>query len=155
MAESVEQRILDNVVSTLQGITTGAGYQQTVKQVYVFEGNALDAPEIPCAVVLHERTERSAVAPRAPNGVVTCFLHLLVWASIEKEPTTWKRDIGRLASDIDKALRVDWTRGALAFDTHVDEVKVANEGDGFPVPVAQLAVRIHFRTAYEDSTAAA
>lgn len=155
MAESVEQRVIDNVVSTLEGITIAGGYQQTVKKVHVMDANAIDVPEIPAAVVLHQTTEQHTTHPKCPNGLVTCFLHLLVWITANKEPTTWKRDIGRFAQDVAKALRTDWTRGALAIETHIDEIKLANEGDGFPVAVAQLAVRVHFRHLHEDHTAAA
>ncbi|MDP9136442.1 MAG: hypothetical protein M3N56_16630 [Actinomycetota bacterium] len=155
MAESVEQRVIDHVVATLEGITITGGYQQSVKDVHVMDSNALDVPRVPAVIVLYQRNEQHAAWPKAPNGLVTCFLHLLVWAAMDKEPSTWRRDIGRLASDIGKALRTDWTRGQLAVDTIVDEVLIANEGDGFPVAVAQANVRVHFRHRYEDHTAAA
>jgi hypothetical protein len=155
--EPVEQRILDNVRTTLAAIVAGTDYYTSVRRVHDMENHPLQVNEFPAVLVSYVGCEKDL---GECNGHVKCDLRLDVYVVNRKSTATWRRDIERFAADVDKALTSTWTRGELdsqanAFDTLIERTVVADESDGFPVALARLEARIVFRHVFGDPTAAA
>jgi len=156
--DTVHDRIVANVVSTLAAIVAGATYYTTVVRVYEMRGNPLASPQMPCALVQHMGTQEDYGA----IDQVEVNLRLAIGLCMTKDDSTgtWARDVRRFAEDVKAALRTDFGRGtfggtANAFDTYIEGTEVANEADGFPVALAQVNVRIQFRhSLYDPSNAA-
>jgi hypothetical protein len=156
-AETVQDRIIANVVSTLLAIAAGADYYTTVLRVYEMKGNPLQSPEMPCAIVQHMGCSEQY----GSIDLVECNLKLTIGLVMAKdESDAWQKNIRRFAEDAKVALRADFGRGTYAssqnaFDTYIEGTEVANEQDGFPVALAQINVRIQFRHLLDDPTVAA
>lgn len=155
-SEPVEQRILDNVRTTCAAIVAGTDYYTTVgARVHDMKGHPLELNEFPAVLVSYIGCEKSQ---SEILGLVKCELRLDVYGVCSMQPATWRRDIERLAADIEKALTSTWTRGELdgqanAFDTLIERTVIADESDGFPVALARHEVRVIFRHLFGDPTA--
>jgi len=153
--DTVEERILANVVTTLAAIATGTDFYTTVSRVHRMEGNVLDLPERPAVVVLHDDTGQKY----GSIDQVECRLKLTLSLVMNREPSSWSQDIARFVTDVVKALRTDCGRGTAsgssnAFDTYIVGHRVANESDGFPLAIAEVDVEIQFRHLLSDPTVA-
>ena len=154
MPDTVEHLILENVKATLETITIANGYFQTLGpgRVYVFQGNALDQVQTPSVTLYHRGTEKSTRV----NFLQTCMLEVVAHCVIQAAPSAnWRRDIERLCSDVEKALRADYTRGALAVDTRIVSSAIASSGDGANLAEGQVIAQVHFRHLYDDPNVAA
>lgn len=141
MATSIEERILDLVETALAAITTGNGYEQTVKKVE--RATQPDPPmefdlatEVPGLQIRHEGT---ATEPHL-RGAVECRMDLKIICIAEYDATDEK--ISDLIGDvIDKLLadkrwdaggstflaRRTWITGAFTHETETDESPVTGE----------------------------
>jgi hypothetical protein len=155
--ETVQDRIIANVLTTLAAIAGGSTYYTTVARVYEMKGNPLQSPEMPCAIVQHMGLDEKY----GSIDTIDCNLRLAVALCMPKDESGhWQQLIRQLAEDAKRALRDDFGRGTFAgmqnaFDTYVEGTEVANEADGFPIALAQINVRIQFRHLFDDPTAAA
>lgn len=127
MADTVREQILADIVTTVQGITTGNGYEITIPKVVRIPTNAFQSGEYPVASI-QELSQATDDGARIPN-----IAHVLMDVGI----LVWHQDFDKISSKLSsiygsvyKALHVDVTRGNLAIDTNVigDEVFVS-EGD--------------------------
>lgn len=158
VAASVEERILDNVIETLRGISEGDTYHTDVRRVYLMTSNVMEVPEMPAIIVV---PMASPEAYRDACGV-TVHMKMALVCGIEaqpgsgdpEDPTPWARDVRRLAVDARRALRVDHTRGGLAVDTAVDEAEVFDAAPDTTIAGAQVLVDVHFRHHFTDPTSA-
>lgn len=152
--ETVEERILADVLTTLAAIAAGADYYTDVERVYRMTGNAIANVERPSVTVLHEDTKDKY------GSVDQLEQRLFLTLSLGMDKTdNSARDMARFVADVKKALRADYGRGthngsANAFDTHIVGHRVANEDDGFPLAIAEVDVEIQFRHLLSDPTVA-
>jgi hypothetical protein len=118
--ETVREKILENLKTTLEGITVANGYNfdftSGTIQRWSMHGNSL--VNLP-AVVLScgDESEQSAPYPLeecALSVYLDCF-----FVSDEDEATSTDTYLNRLQGDIKKAVLADHTRGGHAVDTNV------------------------------------
>lgn len=152
--DTVEERIVADVIATLDGIAAGAEYYTDVERVYEMEGSVLDDIERPAIVVLHQGTKQKY----GSIDQVECRIALTLWLGMDRGDG-WQKAMRRFVTDVVKALRVDCGRGVSggssnAFDTHIVGHDVANEGDGFPIAVAEVDIEIQYRHLLSDPTVA-
>jgi len=162
IAETVEERILANVQTTLAAISplsVEAEYWTTVKRVFRMDRDPADVAtqEVPAIAVIYD-----ASTPYYDfAGVINYDLALQLYLCMAKRSETdWKRDLGRFAADVQRALRLDPRRGvfndqANAFDTNVSEVRSSNAPPESAVVMARVDVTVQFRHLANDPTAAA
>lgn len=153
--DTVEERILADLITTLAAIAAGSDFYTSVARVHRMEGNVLDLPERPAIVVLHDETAQKY----GSIDQVECRLKLTLSLVLNREPASWSQDIARFVTDVTKALRVDCGRGtfsgyANAFDTYIVGHRMANESDGFPLAIAEVDVEVQFRHLLGDPTVA-
>ncbi len=116
MPTTVREKILANIQSTLQTITTLNGYDNTIVSVQRWDkrGNALK--DVPCVIVSSGPEQKD----ESPHPMFTCHLtvYLDVWIRQDAADTTVTDSIlSSLLGDIGKALMVDYTRGGFAKNT--------------------------------------
>ena len=158
--EPVQERILANVVTALQGISTtsiDADYWTDVAIVHCMDKTPAGTLQMPCVLVVNHGDESEIYSA---TGLNSHTLTIEVLGLVSRKNTDWRRDVGRLAADIEKALMRDRQRGtqsgnANAFDTVIVKNLVANETDGYPTAVAQLLVHVIYRTDSLDPSVAA
>lgn len=149
MAAPIKEQILDNVKTTLEGITTANGYDTNVTWV---SRNRSDPRGDG-----HDRYILIRVDPENHDPEVTMgyshrhlMLSLEVFITDMEDPT---ETLEYFAADIEKALMVDHTRGALAIDTTIESVDIPyhdDESDADITGLAVVTVDIHYRTLVED-----
>ena len=111
------EHIMDEIVSTLQSISTGNGYHNTIRSVARYEQFGNDEVDVPFIEVLpvEESYEPS------PNPCMTCKLvvDIDVWIRHDKAEFDGSTDayLITLIADVYKALMADTTRGGYAVET--------------------------------------
>jgi hypothetical protein len=145
MGTPISHSIFDNVISTLQGITTTAGYNQTVARVERYR--PLDEPNPATFPTLHAWIES-----KQRDETEICYTdhaHTLVVRGFTRDGNDPALAIDKLMADVEKALKVDPTRGGYAIRTAargVEEPEVIM-GDGFGGrAIAYAEFEIAFRT---------
>lgn len=151
--EPVEQRILQNVLTTLADISTtstNGDFFTDVEAVHLMDqapdavGQTLD---LPCVVVVHKGLE---AAWGEATGLVMKRQALDIYC-IHNRTDTWLRDILRFAHDVERALAIDWKRGEQdgqpnAFDTLFLASDVGNLVEGNRIAMARVSVAVDFRS---------
>ena len=135
------QLIVDNVITTLRGITIENGYSLDVQKVMEIPTSAFEITEFPTLMVADIGEDDA----EGQSGALTiCLLHLLIpfWSNQWTDVGAGARDI---ASSIKKILAVDRKRGGLAYHTLIlgDELYVS--GDLLPYGGGSVRVDIYYR----------
>ncbi len=149
VTEPVEERIVANVITTLQGITVANGYNTTVAAVRRQHSNALQLRTWPACIVVHESADKRSKR----LGMAPVMLTLTIIMALSTKDTTWPTLLERFIGDVDDALRVDVTRGGDAVVTFSQESQIydSDELGNTGVVAAQTIVEISYRTAYLDT----
>ena len=144
---SVKEDILTNLVSTLEGITTGNGYNLTVESVvpYPLHSTEIDQSLLPTISIVSGREEVSYhLENRVDSKWTVGFRGFLDWS--DASSGTGRADVHSLLEDIQKALFQDPTRGGNAVNTTVlsaDPPFIWAGGGG--TGLADLTAMIHYR----------
>jgi hypothetical protein len=108
-------RILDNVKTTLEGVTAANGYRRDVNEVVFTEDQEVFLARTPDTVMIQDVI---APAESVPNGITTVTLTVVLSCLVfDAENLFLASTI--LSSDILKALKVDEERNSLAYGTDV------------------------------------
>ena len=75
MADTIAERIMQNLVTTLQGITVANGYSATIAQVYRNTDPSLSVVTFPYVFVPEPQED----TVDGPLGFSTKFAHLTLW----------------------------------------------------------------------------
>lgn len=154
MADSVEERIIANVVTTVQGVTTDNGYDFDVAVVQRQEEDIDQFAVAAGAIVVHDGTQ--AVARYISATIMD--LHLAVVVGLKKPGPTWTSKLTNLMSQISQALMVDEGRGefdskANARRTDIGERFVGDhEVEGRGMIRGELGVSIRYGYDNDDET---
>ena len=145
MATSIREQIVDNVVSTLEGITTDNGYDVTIRRVERTLMLPTGQVSYPIAFVIEESEEKTI----SPQGFNTSALRVRI-AVATRVHGEEAQEMNSLLASIEKALLVDAQRSALAIDT-----KVVGNVLNYPVSdspwwASDVLVDITYRHAYGD-----
>ncbi len=145
---TIAELILQNVKTTLEGVTTGAGYENTINRVERFEqdGNRKDNP--PFAIFsLAELQEETAKG--SANGKLAWRMGVDVWVWTVHDKTTDARTtdavVTSLFNDALKALMQDTTRAGKALGTEVIGATRIDAVEGQPFTGILLECNIYYR----------
>lgn len=118
MRESVRERILQNIQTTLEGINETAGYNFTVGRVERMRAVPLaEDSEFP-ALFIYETSERIA---QGPNPLLTKELTVIIQTWLRSGDNDLSVQMNGITADIETAMFADVKRGGLAVDTDVVE----------------------------------
>jgi len=120
MPETVRERIIENIKTTLEGIKKASGYNfdfsgETVQR-WSMHGNSL--VNLPAVIISSgDEEERSSPYP-LEECTLSVYLDVF-YVNEENEETSTDTYLNRLQGDIKKAILEDHTRGGHAIDTNV------------------------------------
>lgn len=121
MADSVREKILENLKTTLSGISVAGGYENDVASVQRWRQRGNPLKDVPCIVVVAGPEEKK----KGPNPLVTVhfkvFLELYVRQD-ELDNSATDAILNSLLKDIEKALYLDITRSNNAQDTDIQDI---------------------------------
>jgi hypothetical protein len=143
---TVQQRILDDLVLALEAIDGTGSYATTISRVYIMDASEIQGPQTPCIFLLSD-TDR---VTHQRLGMNVRKLDLTLVLAMSGGEAGWDARLRAFASDVERALAVDDTRGGLALDTLFEESFVFEGADEAPIVQAEAKVAVIYRTAYGD-----
>ena len=147
MATSIRETILDNVVTRMEAITTGSGYEQTVSKCYRPHVGAFNITEYPAVVLQvlqegHRRHVRLAYEIRMRIGL-RCYIE----SSAEEDRNEQLQD---LMGDVVKAMQTDETWSGKAIGTEVLSMGTVEDEIVAPAAVGIVEMEILYRVKRDD-----
>lgn len=143
MPDSVRERVIANVVTTLQGITEANGYEFDMAEVTRIPQGVLNfaSATYPKCLVIEDSED---IQEGVPTYFTTRMLHLSLacWA--------WQyfdlsQAVNKLLANVEKALSVDHTRGGVAVDTDFISNTTILANDVIPYGGVEIKLDIHYR----------
>lgn len=121
MDETVRERILANIKTTLEGITVINGYhsQFTPETVQRWSMHGNDSNGTPFLVIVPGEQAQEPLE----NSLSSCDMRVLLQVFLvhrENDTTSTDTHLNRLEGDIKKAIMVDETRGGNALSTQIE-----------------------------------
>lgn len=147
----VDQAIIDHIVSTCGAIATPSYFFTVSAARAAANIDTQWVAEFPCVLV----GEPTITFDDGVNGRLAGEMRIVVRGCVADRIDGYT-SARKLGADIRKALLVDWTRGGVALDTHIDTQEVLEifgdpESPG-PIAAVDVGVRIDFRHQYDDPT---
>lgn len=154
MPETVRERILANLKTTLEAIKIADGYNfdftsQTVQR-WSMHGNKLT--DLPAVVISPGNEEERSL----PNAFEECYLTVFLdvfFVNAEGDAVSTDTYLNRLLGDIKKAVLLDHTRGTDAIDTDVSGITPFETTEGQPFAGIIIELTIRYRHVRLDPTA--
>ena len=153
MADSVRERIMKHIQTTLEGITVANGYGNTLTAVErVLQQGQTTQP--PMAYVI-EGDDDAQVGPLfGSNGLLSRSLQVGVVLVVQQETDIDSKSASEvmncLIADVQKAMQADHTRGGLAINTEETSVSAVQIDEGMPVLSSTVAYRVAYRQSRLD-----
>jgi hypothetical protein len=150
MSETVREKILQDVLETLETVTVASGYDNTLASVQRWKQKGNDTTvNVPCVVIV-AGTEKKE--PK-PNPLMTCMFTvvLTVWTQqVDSDETPTDTILDSLLGDIEKALMIDITRGGYAQDSFITDVIPFETVEGQPQCGLIINLDIQYRHLQDD-----
>ncbi len=152
--ETVRERILVNIKTTLEGITIANGYSfdftaETVQR-WSMHGNKL--VDLPAVIISPGNEEEKSL----PNNFEECVLSVYLdvfFVTEENDAVSTDTYLNRLQGDMKKAILQDHTRGGEAIDTDVLGTTPFETTEGQPYAGIIMELGIRYRHLRFDPTA--
>lgn len=150
MADTITEKILANIQTTLEGITTGAGYNNTVALVARDRSAVLNLQKFPAIFIVVGSDDADPMAKSSSHRRLNFTLE--AWTRKEKDLS---KALESLRGDIQKAMMVDTRRGANAVNTkELSSTYILNEAEITEAGI-QISYHVDYRTKIEDPYSAA
>jgi hypothetical protein len=144
MADTIMTQIIQNVVTTLEGITEDAGYNRTV-QIVNDTATTPDSSLGDSVCVAAVSEQKQNVANDQKDVVLTLILNCTV-----NQYDAFQQAVSDLAADVEKSLCVDGGRGGLATDTNIVSTNYWLSEDLRPTGGCVITVEILFSHKWGD-----
>lgn len=122
MADTVREKIMQNIVTVLQGITVAAGYNNTIAAVERYKAYGNHSVDIPAIVVSEGDESDSNNADPLTSCVMEVYLAVGT-RQAESDTAASGAVLNSLLGDIKKAVMTDHTRGGYAIDTEFKSIE--------------------------------
>jgi len=150
MSDSIREQIVQNIVTTLGGITTGGGYANTVASV-TRPNPGLGKEFSDLTLVVHQGD------PDPQPGNIQLgrewVLPVQIICPVEESTTSSTPIDARLnsiAADVEKILMVDTHRSSLAIRTEIGPQDYAPIEPDAHIGAVTININIHYRTRWND-----
>jgi len=158
MADSVRERIMKHLQTTLETITVANGYANTLNLVErcLQRGQSLNPP---MAYLLEGSDDTQEGGPLSGNGGLLSRqfdvgIVLLVQQDEDTDAKSASEVMNSLIADVQEALQLDVRRGDLAVNTEETSVSPVQIEEGQPMLSCTVAYRISYRHSRLDPTQA-
>lgn len=122
MPDTVRENIFANLKTSLEAITTGNGFDNTIQEVRRYDINDETVGPFPMIVINPGR--EASVDNAYPLTSCRIEVELELWHRINPDETNpTDKILNSILGDIKKKLKQDVTRGGNAVDTHITGVE--------------------------------
>ena len=150
MGDTVREKIMQNIETTMNEISKANGYSNDIASVQRWRQGGNPRTDVPCIVINCGPEEKEPV----PNPLTTCMLtvNIDVWIRHDEDDVPGSTDaiLNSLLGDVEKALMVDITRGGYAVDTVSERNIPFAMDEGAPHAGITMDVGIHYRHKITD-----
>lgn len=146
MAESIREKIIGNIITTIKSITVENGYGLTIRDARRVSFTPFNQAVFPIAEIQDLSEDKQ---DGVPMGHTTCQLHLSI-AVWDKVLTGMSQNTNIYLADVEKALHADQTRGGYAYDTDVLGSQFFTTEDILPWGSIVIIVDVWYRHRYGD-----
>lgn len=129
MADTIREKIMDNIKTVLETITTGNGYENTIASVQRWRQTGNNLKNLPAVIVEEGPEDNEEDAFPLATCKLTVFLTLFI-RQLESDSTDTGEKLNSLLGDIKKALKVDITRDSNAVDTSFKSITPFETDEG-------------------------
>lgn len=146
---TVRESILENLRTTLAGITVANGYHNDIASAQRWRQSGNSLLNVPCIVINAGPEEKEPT----PNPFTTCrfTIYLDVWMRQDQsDPQPTDALLNSLLGDIEKALMVDYTRGGYAKDTNMKSNVLFETLEGQPQAGIVIELEIIYQHKQDD-----
>lgn len=149
-ADPVSLRILNDIKSTLEGITPGSDYFTAAPKVELYEG-LTEFNEFPAiAIIPQDEDAESGRQGATDKETWTWRIALLCGLKVRDSALS---DATKFNHDVEKILKVDWTRGGLANNTRILGKQIFVPGsEEDELTEVRILIEVKYATAYNDPT---
>lgn len=154
MADSVEERVIQDVVSTIETVTQANGYDFDVAVVQRQQEDVDYLRNYPGAIVVHDGSQ---VVSRYIGATIN-ELRLAILVGLEKPGPVWATSLGNLMSQISQSLMGDEGRGTFEGKANARRTDILgrfvgdHETDGGGVVRGELHVSVKYGFENADET---
>jgi hypothetical protein len=149
MTTPILESIAVNIETTLAGITTAAGYNQTLYPKRSKRVDFGDASFLDCHVLIIQGKAENAKSPTMCEAYLQPFTLGLSIINSDKSTESVDIRINKAVADIIKAVLVDPRRGGYAKNTTVKPATLFLDGSGVSTG-ADIDIEVLYYTAYND-----
>ena len=138
MPNSVREQIMADVVTEIETVTTGNGYDNTIVSVQRYMQSGMSIHDVPCCIVNFENERKE----QGPSNRVTCelFLSIDIFAIHDEAQVTGSTAqlLNSLSADVEKALMADPQRGGLCRTSVIEGIRPFRLAEGNPISAVML-----------------
>ena len=152
MTDTVREKILDNIETTLKGIKTASGYGNDIVSVQRWEQAGNSLVKTPCIIINSGPEEKE----HRPGLIISCKFSVIIdlWIRHDKNSFVKSTDsyLSSLLGDIEKVLMIDHTRGDYAAATRILSIIPFETTSGQPYAGLTIECEIEYRHLVSDPT---
>lgn len=156
MADSVREKILKNVETTLETITTDNGYNNTVSAVQRWNHAGNDVQSVtdgPVILILPGQEQKEMQPPTRATCRLMVDLAIFIYHDvIEDADKSTDELMSSILADVEKALMLDASRGGNAMDTNLQGSQPFEIEGGQPYAGIIVDLQLVFRHQLSDPT---
>lgn len=157
MADSIRELILKNIKTTLEGVTTGNGYANTIASVQRFRQDGQDVSSVPSIMIIEgddtiEQEGPQAGAYSLVTRTLSVGLAIVHRQDLATATVTASEAMNSLIADIQKAMQVSYQRGGYALDTNEVSVSQVVAYENQPELESGIEYAIRYRHRRTDPT---
>lgn len=147
MADTIREKILDNILTTLSGITVLAGYVNNLTAAKFAQGGN-DLSTVPAAIMSAGPEE----CEDRPGLITSCKLDVIIDVYTIAATDT-DAALNSLLGDIKKAMMADYTRGGYAVATRIQNIIPFESIEGQPYCGLIINCEVEYRHQVTNPTA--
>lgn len=155
MADTIREKIVKNIETTLKTISKANGYENDIKSVQRLLQSGQVVTDVPLLIIA-EGDEDAEEGPLATAILTLKRLGVFVVVQTRHDEAIDTRAsdeiLNTLRADVEKAMMVDHTRGGFAIDTHPPSSTALDTEEGQPEIASLMQFQIDYRHARQDPT---
>jgi hypothetical protein len=148
MATPIKEDIAANLLTTINTVTTGNSYQQTITGIRTLRIDYAKVSPDDLTFILSQDEEEEAEPGHSKKTWIQNYTVLCVVVDSDDSTTAIETRINQVEADIRKAVRVDPQRNSNALDTIINPSTQLPDGVDFTGIIVNIAV--HYRHSEDD-----
>lgn len=154
MAETIREKIIEDIKTTLETITIANSYQNDIQSVQRWKQSGNSLIQVPCIIVNAGPEEKE----QRPGLMTSCKLSVMIdlWIRHDENDVPGSTDklLNSLLGDIEKALMADYQRSNNAVNTRILRNISFEAVEGQPYAGLIIEVEVEYRHKTTDPTQA-